>query len=59
MLKLSCKNVLKVLVPHERLEDLLNVQLTADKTIKFWATRKRRIQNCDLFLIDCEPIEEV
>ncbi|VDM79954.1 unnamed protein product [Strongylus vulgaris] len=48
----------QVLAPHERIESILSAQLTADKTIKFWATRKKRVLDCDLFLIDCEDIEE-
>ncbi|KAK6741997.1 hypothetical protein RB195_009709 [Necator americanus] len=57
-LKLLCRNTLQVLAPQERLEGFLTPQLTADKTITFWATRKKRVLDCDLFLMDFESIEE-
>ncbi|CAJ0598181.1 unnamed protein product [Cylicocyclus nassatus] len=57
-MRLSCRHLIPVLVPHERLDDILDNQLTAPRTIKFWATRKKRVLDCDLFLIDCEDIEE-
>ncbi|KAL6727882.1 hypothetical protein Aduo_009720 [Ancylostoma duodenale] len=58
-LKLICRHALVVLAPYERLEGILSAQLTADKLIMFWATRKRRVLDCDLFLMDFENIEEV
>ncbi|EYC37072.1 hypothetical protein Y032_0829g2570 [Ancylostoma ceylanicum] len=58
-LKLTCRHALSVLAPYERLEGILSAQLTADKSIMFWATRKKRVLDCDLFLMDFENIEEI
>ncbi|RCN35471.1 hypothetical protein ANCCAN_18655 [Ancylostoma caninum] len=57
-LKLMCGHALMVLAPYERLEGILSAELTADKLIMFWATRKKRVLDCDLFLMDFENIEE-
>ncbi|WKY13864.1 hypothetical protein Q1695_004590 [Nippostrongylus brasiliensis] len=56
---LNCSHKIPVMVPASRLEDILDSKLSSNKEIGMWATRKKRVQDCDMFLIASEEIKEV
>lgn len=56
---LNCMHKIQVLLPFKRLEGIVDAKLTADKQIGMWATRKKRVHDCDMFLIDSEDIVEI
>ncbi|KAK6019142.1 hypothetical protein OSTOST_15232 [Ostertagia ostertagi] len=56
---LNCVHKIPMMAPARRLEGLIDAKLTSNKQISMWATRKKRINDCDMFLIDSEDIVEI
>ncbi|KAK5979477.1 hypothetical protein GCK32_001058 [Trichostrongylus colubriformis] len=56
---LNCMHKIPMMAPARRLEGIVDTKLTANQQIGMWATRKKRIGDCDMFLIDSEDIVEI
>ncbi|XGW06060.1 hypothetical protein V3C99_016418, partial [Haemonchus contortus] len=56
---LNCMHSIPMLAPTKRLEGLIDAKLIGKAEIGMWATRKKRVNDCDMFLLDSENIVEI